>query len=123
MSIRGIWFTPDHCETYTQLGGASGIPDRNIFQNIVSGAVDIAIAPFSAFQDYLIEIQQVSIPFHMKSSGRIPELLNILQQHQQIPVISEKDSLWGCVMSFLMEIRLDTGQYSLNRIPLLRFDQ
>ncbi len=47
---RGIWFTPDGYESYTQLGYAPGEPDRDVFQDIVSGAIDIAAAPFSAFQ-------------------------------------------------------------------------
>ncbi|MCD6587514.1 MAG: hypothetical protein J7K88_03090, partial [Candidatus Fermentibacteraceae bacterium] len=47
---RGIWFTPDGFETYMQLGYAPGNPNRNLFQSILSGAVDIAVAPFSAFQ-------------------------------------------------------------------------
>ena len=47
---RGIWFIPDKndgAETYSQF--PSGV-DPSVFQNIISGAVDIAVAPFSAFQ-------------------------------------------------------------------------
>lgn len=47
---RGIWFTPDNYETYTQLGYAPGGPDQNAFQQVIYGAVDIAAAPYSAFQ-------------------------------------------------------------------------
>ncbi|MCK5787365.1 MAG: hypothetical protein KAH54_12510, partial [Candidatus Sabulitectum sp.] len=47
---RGIWFTPNGYETYEQLGLAPGCPGRELFQDVLSGAVDIAVAPFSAFQ-------------------------------------------------------------------------
>jgi len=47
---RGIWFTPDHCETYNQMALSPWLLNQEIFQNIVHGGVDIAVAPFSAFQ-------------------------------------------------------------------------
>ncbi|MCD4707868.1 MAG: hypothetical protein K8S62_09030, partial [Candidatus Sabulitectum sp.] len=47
---RGIWFTPDGYESYSQLLLAPGNPSASIFQDFISGAVDIAVSPFSAFQ-------------------------------------------------------------------------
>ncbi|NOQ21755.1 MAG: hypothetical protein GQ565_03775, partial [Candidatus Aegiribacteria sp.] len=47
---RGIWFTPDEFEGYNDLPTAPGNPTQVVFQDIISGAVDIAVAPFSAFQ-------------------------------------------------------------------------
>jgi len=47
---RGIWFTPDEFEAYNDLPTAPGHPTQVVFQDIISGAVDIAVSPFSAFQ-------------------------------------------------------------------------
>ena len=46
----GAWFMPDGTETTGQISGAPGSPDYAKFQDIVSGAIDIAVSPFSAFQ-------------------------------------------------------------------------
>ncbi len=43
----GAWFMPDGTESAAQI---SGLTDYQLFQDIVSGAVDIAVSPFSAFQ-------------------------------------------------------------------------
>ncbi len=43
----GAWFMPDGTESAAQI---SVLTDYQLFQDIISGAVDIAVAPFSAFQ-------------------------------------------------------------------------
>ena len=49
-SNSGAWFMPNGAETPGQFSGAPGNPDYKMFQDIVSGAIDIAVSPFSAFQ-------------------------------------------------------------------------
>ncbi|MCD4701711.1 MAG: hypothetical protein K8S24_07625, partial [Candidatus Aegiribacteria sp.] len=48
-SNSGAWFMPNGAEKPGQFSGAPGNPDDQLFQNIVSGAIDIAVSPFSAF--------------------------------------------------------------------------
>ncbi|MCK4505162.1 MAG: hypothetical protein KAW14_06065 [Candidatus Aegiribacteria sp.] len=50
MNNTGAWFMPDGTETAGQISGAPGNPDYAKFQDIVCGAIDIAVSPFSAFQ-------------------------------------------------------------------------
>ncbi|MBD3277441.1 MAG: hypothetical protein GF388_03990 [Candidatus Aegiribacteria sp.] len=47
---RGIWFMPDGAETPTQISNKGA--DYYVFQDVISGAVDIAVSPYSQLLDY-----------------------------------------------------------------------